>query len=186
MMEAANLGAWIANGPDDLLDKALDKLRIAPRYQDNEYVESAEEVLQLHPRGCSSVAIPTWFYGHEPSNAFSTWIAKYFSNSLREDGLLAIATYGVVFAPGSAGTMQEVFQDATQNHYGTFDHISPMVFLNREHYLENGVFPTLKKQAGDRQYARFLALAEEPDEVVSFIEDHPPEPYQKTFVEGNS
>ena len=35
-------------------------------------------------------------------------MAKYFSNSLREDGLLAIATHGVVYAPGSAGTTQDV------------------------------------------------------------------------------
>ena len=51
-----------------------------------------------------SLAVPTWFYGHEPSNLFASHIAKYFSNSIREDTLLAVALYGIVFAPGSAGT----------------------------------------------------------------------------------
>jgi len=30
-------------------------------------------------------------------------IAKYFSNSIGEDGMLAVATAGIVFAPGGAG-----------------------------------------------------------------------------------
>jgi two-component system alkaline phosphatase synthesis response regulator PhoP len=38
---------------------------------------------------------------------------------VREDGLLSLAKGGVVFAPGPAGTIQEIFQDLTQNHYGT-------------------------------------------------------------------
>jgi hypothetical protein len=29
--------------------------------------------------------------------------AKYFANSVREDGLLTVATGGVVYTPGSAG-----------------------------------------------------------------------------------
>ena len=76
--------------------------------------------------------MPTWFYGHEPTNLFSVHVAKYFSNSIREDGLLAIAEHGIIFSPGSAGTTQEIFQDATQNHYATFGTISPMVFLSKE------------------------------------------------------
>ncbi len=174
MMEAANLGAWIANADDDFLDQALEQISVAPIYSDPGYVEAATQVLDQHPDGCDSVAIPTWFYGHEPSNAFSTWIAKYFSNSLREDGLLAVATHGVIFSPGSAGTMQEVFQDACQNHYGTYEHISPMVFLNKKHYTENGAYDTLTKQAGDRPYADYLAISDDPEEIVDFILEHPP------------
>lgn len=177
MMEAANLGAWIANGPDDLLDFALEQLKVAPVYSDPGYIEAANRVLEKHPAGQSSIAIPTWFYGHEPSNAFSTWIAKYFSNSIREDGLLAIAKYGVIFSPGSAGTTQEVFQDATQNHYGTFDYISPMVFLNTNHYTKNGVYETVSKMAGGRQYRDYLGIEDDPAKVISFIKSHPPVRY---------
>ena len=48
-----------------------------------------------------SLSIPTWFYGHEPTNVFATEIAKYFSNALREDTLLHHCGGGVVYLPGS-------------------------------------------------------------------------------------
>ena len=76
-------------------------------------------------------------YGWEPTTVFAADIGKYFQNSIREDGLLAAATHGIVFAEGSAGTLQEVFQDAAQNFYRSFPAppeagsgiFSPMVFL---------------------------------------------------------
>jgi len=78
-----------------------------------------------------SIGIPTWLYGHEPPTPLATEHAKYFDNSIREDGLLAVATSGVVFAPGRAGTLQEIFQDAAQNYYESVaDRFSPMVFLD--------------------------------------------------------
>jgi len=175
MMEAANLGAWLANGQDELLEQSLGILSAAPVYTDPGYFATANQVVELHPEGAASVAIPTWFYGHEPSNLFSTWIAKYFSNSLREDGLLAIAKHGVIYTPGSAGTTQEIFMDAAQNHYGTFDSVSPMVFLGKGRYeKETGLFSTLQNLAAGRQYANMLGLTDDPDEVVSMIQNHPP------------
>ncbi|MGI8754319.1 MAG: LOG family protein, partial [Acidimicrobiales bacterium] len=78
-----------------------------------------------------SIGIPTWLYGHEPPTPLASAHAKYFENSVREDGLLAIAKAGVIYAQGSAGTLQEVFQDAAQNYYGSVDGVrSPMVFLD--------------------------------------------------------
>ncbi|BAU86393.1 rossmann fold nucleotide-binding protein [Streptomyces laurentii] len=61
------------------------------------------------------MGIPTWFYGREPPNAFASQVAKYFANAIREDGLPARSTAGVVFLPGAAGTVQEIFDDATPN-----------------------------------------------------------------------
>ena len=82
-----------------------------------------------------SIGIPTWLYGHEPPTPLATEHAKYFDNSIREDGLLALATAGVVFAPGRAGTLQEIFQDAAQNYYESVaDRFSPMVFLDVDGY----------------------------------------------------
>jgi hypothetical protein len=95
-------------------------------HKDAAWAETALEV-RARTTGASSVGIPTWFYGHEPINVFPTHHAKYFSNSVREEGLLAIAKHGVIYAPGSAGTIQEIFQDAAQNHYGTYTEVSPMV-----------------------------------------------------------
>lgn len=175
IMEAANLGAWLGGYPEKDLRTALEILATAPHYTSPGYISRAQEVLARFPDGTESLAIPTWFYGHEPSNLFATHIAKYFSNSLREDNLLAICYYGIVFAPGSAGTTQEIFQDAAQNHYGTFGFYSPMVFLDRQRYeRDTHIFPLLQQLAQDQPYADFLFLSDEPEEVVAFIEAHPP------------
>ena len=175
-MEAGNLGAYLADADDDGFEWALETLRAAPVFTDDGYLEQAAKVVERFPVGRASLAIPTWFYGHEPSNWFSNHIAKFFSNSLREDGLLEISTYGVVFATGSAGTTQEIFMDATQNHYKTFGHVSPMVFLGRERYVEEtGLFPMLQKLATGREYAQWLHLTDDPEDVIDFISKFEPE-----------
>ena len=101
-----------------------------------EYYRTGWEVRQSYPAG-GGVAIPTWMYGWEPTTVFAGEVAKYFQNSIREDGLLAAATHGIIYAQGSAGTLQEVFQDGAQNFYRSFPApaeagrgmFSPMVFL---------------------------------------------------------
>jgi len=175
MMEAANLGAWLAEVDDDALEEVFALLAVAPVYSDPGYMEAAQSIIDLYPHGHSSVAVPTWFYGHEPTNLFSKRIAKYFSNSIREDGLLAIAEYGVIFAPGSAGTTQEIFMDATQNHYVTFDKVSPMVFLGEERYTqETMIYPCVKQLAEGKSYADMLHCTDETQDVLDFIISHPP------------
>jgi predicted Rossmann-fold nucleotide-binding protein len=174
-MEAANMGAFLAEVSDEDLEGALATLSHAPVYTDEGYMQCAQEVLDMFRHGRSSLAVPTWFYGHEPSNLFSVHIAKYFSNSLREDGLLAIALHGIIFAPGSAGTTQEVFQDATQNHYATYGVVSPMVFIGREHYGKNTlIYDCLSRQAESKGYEDYLCLTESEEKVVEFIASHPP------------
>jgi predicted Rossmann-fold nucleotide-binding protein len=180
MMEATNLGAYLAPFDDSALDESLNILSRAPVFTDSGYMATAAEVVERFPDGGESLAIPTWFYGHEPSNMFSGHIAKYFSNSLREDGLLALATHGVIYSPGSAGTTQEVFMDATQNHYGTFDVISPMVFLGEKRYTEDtGIYPLIERLAEGRQYGEMLMLSDKPEDIVCFIKGHPPVPAKK-------
>lgn len=175
IMEAANLGAYFGNRSAVELEKAIGQLGKAPSYQDSQFNILAQEVLEEFPDGNDSLAIPTWFYGHEPSNLFASHIAKYFSNSLREDNLLAISLYGVIFAPGSAGTTQEIFQDAAQNHYGTFDYLSPMVFLGRHRYEEQTqLFPLLNELARGKAYGEMLFLSDSPAEIVQFLTEHPP------------
>ena len=177
IMEAANLGAWLASSPDPALDEALAILAEAPRYTDSGYVARARQVIEAIPQGADSLAVPTWFYGHEPTNLFASHIAKYFSNSLREDGLLAIAIHGVIYARGSAGTLQEVFMDLCQNHYTTFEYISPMVFLDPPYYRDRiGLWPMLEKfmDEKDAGYRDYLAITGNPAEAVDFIQSHPP------------
>jgi len=175
-MEAGNLGAWLAPHADAALDKAIEKLRSAVDYSTQAYRDVGLEVVADNPDGSASLAIPTWFYGHEPTNDFATDVAKYFSNSIREDGLLAIATHGVVYTPGAAGTVQEVFMDATQNHYNVFGIISPMVFVDSGYWADDRLAaPLLLGQlAAGRPYAEMIAVLDEPQDVVDFITSHPP------------
>lgn len=175
-MEAGNLGAWLAPQPDQALDVALETLSTATDYSTEEYLVASQAVVEHYPSGETSLAIPTWFYGHEPTNDFATQVAKYFSNSIREDGLLAIANHGVVYTPGAAGTVQEVFMDATQNHYATFGILSPMVFLDSAYWADDRLAaPLLLRQlAGEHPYADMIAVCDTPDEIVEFIESHPP------------
>ena len=175
-MEAANLGAWMSVFDEAALDHALEMLSAAVDFHDAEpYLRAGRAVIDEYPDGAESLAVPTWFYGHEPTNQFATHVAKYFANSIREDGLLAIATRGVVFSPGAAGTTQEVFQDATQNHYAVFGSASPMVFLDRSFWTDElPAEPLLRRLAGDRPYADLIGSADTADEVVQFLRDHPP------------
>ncbi len=174
-MEAANLGAYMAAYRKADLEAALQTLAAQPKYTDPDYFEKAYAVREAFPEGQASLAIPTWFYGHEPTNLFSLHIAKYFANSLREDGLLAIAKHGVVYAPGSAGTIQEVFMDAAQNHYVTFGAISPMVFLGTDFWTnQRPVYPLLTALAGERPYAEMIAFCDAVEDVVQFILEHEP------------
>ena len=175
IMEAANLGAYLADQSEEELGEVLEILSVAPKYDSEGYIEAAQKVIDQYPTGHSSLAVPTWFYGHEPTNMFSAYVAKYFSNSIREDGLLAIARHGIVFAPGSGGTTQEIFQDACQNHYATFEEISPMVFLGKKRYTEDTMlWECLKDLAKGRDYERYLHLSDEVEDIVTFIKEHPP------------
>ncbi len=176
-MEAANLGAWLAPHPDGVLDEAIALLAPHTDYSTAEYLMAGDAVRTAFPSSMESLAIPTWFYGHEPTNQFASHVAKYFANSIREDGLLAIATSGVVYAPGSAGTTQEVFQDATQNHYEVFGVISPMILLGTAHWGADGtlpVLPLLQALAAEKPYADLITCTDDPAAAVEFIVANPP------------
>ncbi len=172
-MEATHLGAYMAFRPDSDLTDAIKILSSAPSYKDSNWLSTAFEVIQRYSRvqEGNDIGIPTWFYGHEPATPFAAHIAKYFDNSIREDGLLAIAKGGVIFAPGSAGTMQEVFQDAAQNHYKTFGYASPMIFLDREYWFNKmPVYPLLQELMKKERYKNLLlSTADNIEEVTTAL-----------------
>lgn len=168
IMEAANLGAYLADRSDGERDDAVQALAGTGGYAVDQarYIQVAVEIRERFAPGGESLAIPSWANEDEPISQFASHIAKYFSNSIREDGLLAVATAGIVFAPGGAGTMQEIFQDAAQNAYQTFGR-SPMVFLDRQHYcVDTGLFPALQRQAERLGFADLLSIADEPGEIL--------------------
>lgn len=176
-MEAANLGAFLAGHDDDALDEALSILARVPAYEGDPgpYMGAAAEAYERLAPGAESVAIPTWFYPGEPVGQFAAHIAKYFANSIREDGLLAIAVSGVVFAPGRAGTLQELFQDAAQNAYGIRGR-SPMILFGSEHYdADPSIYALLRAQARRfGGYEELVTLTDEPAEVQAFLDENQP------------
>jgi predicted Rossmann-fold nucleotide-binding protein len=200
IMEAGNLGAYIASewGRAELR-QALDILHGSPALPESEgwrrdrklvadfegYQRCGREVLARfprqrrprRPRDMANFALPTWFYGWEPTNLFADVVAKYFSNSLREDGLLAICVGGLIYAPGGMGTTQEVFQDAAQNHYDLFDWISPMVFLGRSYWhRKTSHYRLISELSAGRQWGELVTLADRARDVVAFIARHPARP----------
>ncbi|WP_128977555.1 LOG family protein [Streptomyces roseicoloratus] len=172
-MEAANLGAYTAPLPDAVLDEALELLAKAPSFVPSitDWARAAFEVRARWPRGGDSAGIPTWFYGHEPPNAFAARIGKYFANATREDGLLARSTAGVVFLPGAAGTVQEIFDDATPNYYAEGTAPTPMVLVDRAHWTDRlPAWPLLTALAEGRPMAARIALVDSVDEVPQTLE----------------
>lgn len=183
-MEATHLGAWMANFADFELDEAIEVL--APRlagsksgkeYADPDWLHRAFEVRRRWSLDTASdvaryesIGIPTWMYGHEPPAAFATKIAKYFANSVREEGLLAVATNGVVFTPGSAGTIQEIFQDAAQNHYESYGPAAPMVLVGVDYWTrDRPVWPLLESLAEGYRYRHLITLTDDEHEVLDRI-----------------
>jgi predicted Rossmann-fold nucleotide-binding protein len=179
VMEAANLGAWMAPFADEALDDALSMLHAAPNCDADPdgYRAGALAVRSHWPEGGVSLGVPTWVYVHEPTSAFATHIAKYFTNSIREDGLLAIARSGVVYAPGGAGTQQEIFTDTAQNSLTLYKVRSPMVFFGAEFFeCEHPELVTaVQRQAAEFGWSDLFAVCDEPDEVVAFIAAHDPD-----------
>lgn len=177
LMEATNLGAYLAPYSDQSLEEALRILAEAPTFRSGgSWLAQACRVRQLYPlkAGGESLGIPTWFYGHEPANLFASHIAKYFENSWREEGLLALAQGGILFAPGGAGTVQEIFQDACQNYYTTYGVKSPMIFYPKAYWdgpeATFPVYPVMRKLAEKGGFTGLLSISDDLDEIEEAFE----------------
>ncbi len=195
-MEAGNLGAFLAPHAESAIEEAVARLSFeahagppVPRG----YLRVAQEVVTSAAPGSASawglrvsagandagvsLAIPTWTYGHEPSNLFASHIAKLFQNSVREEGLVTIANAGLVFVPGKAGTCQEIFTDAVQNYYAErAGEILPMAFWPRAYWTDTiPVLETLEKlaNAGGKRFKARVRAFDDIGEIVAFLLDPP-------------
>lgn len=170
-MEATHLGAWLAGRSIEETKDVLEVLtKAALTFEDKDWLSSAFKVMKKYPRDerYISLGIPTWLYGHEPSTPFATHIAKFFDNSVREDSILTLAFGGLIYTPGSAGTMQEIFQEAVQNHYLSFGFASPMIFLGKRFWTrEMPVFPLLKQLMDTGKYKNLLLTLTDSINVVA-------------------
>ncbi len=175
-MEAANFGAFSVHESQETVDVLISVLGESPSFEEDVdgFISASLDVRNEVTKPGVNLSLPTWFYGHEPSNPFATHIAKYFFNSEREDGLLATAKAGIVFVQGGPGTIQEVFQDAAQNAYSTFGRPSPMVFLepSNDRFWDRAGVMTVLDQAftaydgGRRPGWGLISIATTIDEVV--------------------
>ena len=194
LMEAGNLGALLA-GADDTLVNAVKALLTNHPFESDGWRATAmaarKRILgSWHAQPDEkrfSLGIPTWLYGHEPPNLFASHHSKMFFNSLREDGLVTLANKGIIFFAGNAGTVQEVFQDATQNYYRpALEAATPMVFYNAGGYwdrpcmeltaaAEMGVdkrkplLPLLKQLAAEKRFTDAVLVTSSPDATVAFL-----------------
>ncbi len=153
-MEAANLGAYLSPWPG-ALPEALLTLTRTPSFRPSidAWVAAARTVRERWPaeEAGTSLSIPTWFYGHEPTNVFATMIAKYFANALREDTLLHRCRGGIVYLPGQAGTVQEIFQAVTENFYAADPSmVTPMILVGVDYWTRTYPAWPLLQQPGRR------------------------------------
>jgi predicted Rossmann-fold nucleotide-binding protein len=174
-MEACHLGAHFVDRGERDLEGALALLASAPDFHAmNSWLLTGLEVKEQFPAPdpirARSLGVPTWHYGHEPPNVFASHIGKYFSNSVREDGLVTVAAHGLIFAPGSAGTIQEIFQDQTQNYYLTEGLPSPMILLGDDYWKwRRPIYPLLCSMAAGRPYDQQLYITDSCDRVVEIL-----------------
>ncbi len=171
-MEAANLGAWMSRYANEL-DAALGMLAEVPSYRPSldDWARTAMAVCDRWPDGGQSFGIPTWFYGHEPPNAFAAKIAKYFANALREDTLLTRSRGGVICLSGTAGTVQEIFQASTENYYAaTPADVAPMILVGIDYWTTQlPAWPLLERLGKGREMGRQIHLVDTADEAAELL-----------------
>ena len=172
-MEAANLGALCARLDDAALEAHLASLSAVVGYAPDITAWARvglDVVASVGIEASESLGIPTWHYGHEPSNVFATSIAKYFRNAPREAILLEVCDAGIVFLPGAAGTVQEVFQDACENYYADPASVAPMVLVGRKYWTEHlPVWPLLTSLARERHMADHVHLVDDVADAIAVL-----------------
>jgi predicted Rossmann-fold nucleotide-binding protein len=182
-MEAANLGALCRSA--EAVDDAIGRIAGVPSFRPDVTpwasvaLAARETVVRDEPEAptetlgptARSLGIPTWFYGHEPPNVFCDVIAKYFSNAIREEGLLARSNAGIVVLDGAAGTVQEIFQSVTPLYYAPDDApLPPLVLVGRRHWTERvPVWATLRAIAAGRPMAEAIHLVDSVEEVIPLL-----------------
>ncbi len=174
-MEAANLGARLSQEPAAVVEGVVRTIGAVPRFEDDvtAWADVALTAVQDLPDSGCSLGIPTWHYGHEPPNPFCSAIAKYFRNAIREDVLLAVCGRGLVFLPGAAGTVQEVFQAACTNYYAVPEKVAPMVFVGTEYWTTTlPAWPLVSALADGRPLAPLLHLVDDPADVPAVLDQH--------------
>jgi predicted Rossmann-fold nucleotide-binding protein len=169
-MEAANLGARLTDAA--ALDQVLEAITQVPAFRPDitAWARVARQAIAGLDDSGRSLGIPTWHYGHEPPNPFSSVVAKYFRNAIREDVLLEVSRGGIVFLPGAAGTVQEVFQAACTNYYAPEGEVVPMVFVGTDYWTRTlPAWPLVDVLAAGRPFASRVHLVGTTEEALGLL-----------------
>ena len=171
-MEAANLGCLLGRSPAAAVEDVVSGLAAVPAFRPSvdRWLAPALAVRAGIEDPHDSLAIPTWHYGHEPSNVFATAIAKYFRNATREAILLQVCDAGIAFLPGAGGTVQEVFQDACENYYADESSVAAMVLVGRTYWTETlPAWPLLRALARGRTMEGRVHLVDDVGEAAELL-----------------
>jgi hypothetical protein len=105
----------------------------------------------------------------------ATQIAKYFQNSIREDGLLALARQGILCSEGKVGTIQEIFQDSAQNYYKLEGSFRPMVLFGIQYWTtKHPVVGVLQSLFTPADFAKHILVTDDVDAAAAFIDHFAP------------
>lgn len=177
-MEAANLGARFAHRRDEL-PAACAQLAGVPTVQPDidAWVDSALEVCahRAADEDVTSLSVPTWGSGLEPTHACATHIAKLFCEAHREATVLHRCRRGLVFFPGAAGTVQQILRATMSDPDSADEHPGPLILVNREYWTKTlPVWPMLAAMARETPMQATIHLVDQPAGVPGLLRDTGP------------
>jgi hypothetical protein len=83
---------------------------------------------------------------------------------------LQVCERGIVFLPGSAGTVQEVFQDACENYYADESSVADMILVGHRYWTEDlPGWPLLKRLARGRPLETRIHLVDSVSEAAALV-----------------
>jgi predicted Rossmann-fold nucleotide-binding protein len=173
-MEAANLGAYLAPHADSALDDAIGVLEAARGAADvTAWVRAAFAVRAAFPAATAgeSLAVPTWSHGHQPPNAFATGIAKFLGRAARDDWFLGGSGFDLMFLPGAAGTVRDVFEAAAPLYYSPIGAPTRrLILVGTDHWTRKfPVWPLMRALSYSRPMATTIHLVDTPDEAATLL-----------------
>ncbi len=184
IMEAVNLGSYLADRPEEALAEALDILARQPVFTDHEpYTRAALDVRELHPVDDSGtdwersggMAVATWMTGDipQPANLFAARTAKYLCNPFPEDRTLSLCGGRAVFAEGRAGTVQEVFMAVSKIYYDPAGQAGPLVLLGKDFWTRTmpvgNLIGKLLSASSNGDLTKRVTFTDEVDEVLEVV-----------------
>lgn len=172
-MEAANLGVRFAHRREEL-PTACAQLAGVPSFHPDidAWVSSALEVCArwAADEDVTSLGVPAWGSGLEPTHACATHIAKFFCAAHREAAVLHRCRGGLVFFPGAAGTVQQILRATTSDPDSAGEDPVPLILVDRAYWTTTlPVWPLLAALVREGRMQAPIHLVDQPAEVLGLL-----------------